>query len=67
LVVGEVAPEDRGIDRVVRVSDRDHDNQPPAEFVLHSLARATVRGPCRASQIPKTNFGSNSADSARWE
>ncbi|MOA11268.1 hypothetical protein D3C78_1312010 [compost metagenome] len=38
LVVGEVAPEDRGIDRVIGASNRDHGNQPPAEFFLKSLA-----------------------------
>ncbi|MNI54122.1 hypothetical protein D3C73_1090020 [compost metagenome] len=66
LVVGEVAPEDRGIDRVVGVSDRDHGKQPPAEFVLDSLARATVLGLCPTSQIPKTNFGSIYGDSSTW-
>ncbi|MNL26226.1 hypothetical protein D3C87_1477430 [compost metagenome] len=66
LVVGEVAPEDRGIDRVVGVFDRDHGKQPPAEFVLNSLAGAKALGLCRANQIPKINFGSNSGDSSTW-
>ncbi|MNN13571.1 hypothetical protein D3C81_1266080 [compost metagenome] len=39
---------------MVRASYRDHGTQPPAAFVLESLAGAAVLRLCRASQIPKS-------------
>ncbi|AFK67174.1 hypothetical protein YSA_00730 [Pseudomonas putida ND6] len=51
FVIGEVTPQNCGVNKMVGASDRDHGTQPPAAFVLESLARAAVFGPCRASLI----------------